>query len=280
MTYATALLHLDSHARMNERADFALRLARKFDSHLVGVASADRNLFELSVATGFAGTVPLAAALEDSRAAALDRARQFSDRAAAVQLESFEAVVDDRDEIDALVGRSLCADLLIVAQPDPLWPDHARARNQLEQVILHSVAPTLVLPCAGQFTDIGANVLVAWNGSPEAARAVVGAMPLLQRARKVNLVRCDTPIDAERADDLALLTLPGDWLRRHGVHVDAWIEATEIDVGNALLSRAADLGADMLVMGAWGHPRWTERMLGGATRTLLASMTVPVLMAH
>jgi nucleotide-binding universal stress UspA family protein len=265
---------------MGERTDYAVRLARRFESHLVGVAAADHSLFGLSVSTGFAGTDSLAGALEASRVAALGRARNFNDRVQALQLKSFETVVDDEEDLEALIVRSGCSDLVIVGQPDPTWPQAKRARAQLEQIVLHSVAPTLVLPYASVFPEVGSHILVAWDGSPEASRAVVGAMPLLQRASRVHLVRCDTPVDIERGESSALLELPREWLGRHGVRIDAWLEETGIDVGDALLSRVADLGVDMLVMGAWGHPRWTERVMGGVTRKVLSTMTVPVLMSH
>ena len=280
MTYATVLLHLDAHPRADERIDVAARLARRFEAHLVGVAAADRSLFALGIATGFAGTHKLAAVVDECRSAALARAQHFVDRIEALEALSYEAVVDDEDDLNALVRRSSCSDLLLVAQPDPAWPDQALARKQLELVVLHSVAPTLVIPHAGEFPEAGSTVLIAWNGSPEAARAVAAAMPFLQRARKVALVRCDSPVEVDRPPLPDELELPRAWLGRHGVRIDAWLEATEIDVGSALLSRVSDFGADLLVMGAWGHPRWTERVLGGVTRTILSSMTVPVLMAH
>ncbi|MEP6502565.1 MAG: universal stress protein [Betaproteobacteria bacterium] len=280
MSYATVLLHLDAHPRANERIDFAARLARRFEAHLVGVAAADRSLFALGVATGFAGTRRLAEAVEESRGAASARARHFVDRAKATASLSFEAVLDEEDDLSALMRRSNCCDLLVVGQPDPAWPGHALARQQLELFVLHSTAPTLVIPHAGEFPDAGSQVLIAWNGSSEAARAVAAAMPLLQRARKVILVRCDTPVDVERPMTSAELDLPREWLGRHGVRVETWLEAAGTDAASALLSRAADFGADLLVMGAWGHARWTERVLGGVTRTILSSMTVPVLMAH
>lgn len=280
MSYATVLLHLDPHPGADERIAFAARLARRFESHLVGVAAADRSLFALGVATGFAGARQLAEVVEACRAAALARGRHFSDRAQAMKLPSFSAAIDEEDDLGALIRRSACCDLLLVAQPDPAWPDHAQARKHLDLVVLHSVAPTLVIPYAGEFPEAGSSVMIAWDGSTEAARAVAAAIPLLQRARKVSLVRCDTQADVERSPLPCELDLPREWLARHGVHVEAWLETTAVNVGSALLSRVSDVGADLLVMGAWGHPRWTERVLGGVTRTILSSMTVPVLMAH
>lgn len=280
MTYATVLLHLDAHPRMNERIDYATRLARRFESHLVGVAAATHSLFGMSVSTGFAGTDSLAAAMESAHVAEIQRSRRFLERVRTSAFKSFETVVEDREDLDALTRRSACADLLIVGQPDPGWPNGARARNLLDQVVQHSVAPVLVIPHAGEFPQVGSHILIAWDGSRGAARAVVGALPLLQRADKVDLIRCASPAELDRDASDSELDLPREWLGRHGLRIDARLEATTVGVGDTLLSRAADRGADMLVMGAWGQPRWAERMLGGVTRTILSSMTLPVLMSH
>lgn len=280
MTYATVVLHLDAHPRMNERIDYAARLARRFESHLVGVAAASHSLFGMSVSTGFSGTDSLAAAIESGHVAEIQRSRHFLERVRASALKSFETVVEDLDDLDALTRRSACADLLIVGQPDPGWPNGARARNLLDQVVQHSVAPVLVIPHAGEFPKVGSHILIAWDGSRGAARAVVGALPLLQRADKVGLIRCEPLAEVDRGDGASELDLPREWLGRHGLRIDARLEATTVGVGDTLLSRAADRGADMLVMGAWGQARWAERMLGGVTRTILSSMTLPVLMSH
>jgi nucleotide-binding universal stress UspA family protein len=122
--------------------------------------------------------------------------------------------------------------------------------------------------------------MVAWDDSREAARAVSDALPLLRRAGQVQVVswneagtEADTRLN-ERMDALR------QWLTWQGVPAETRVETTAVSISDAMLSRAADLGADLVVMGAYGHSRWTERVLGGATRGLLTSMTVPVLMSH
>jgi nucleotide-binding universal stress UspA family protein len=280
MTYATMLLHLEEGPRMRARAEFALRLAQRFESHLVAVAAADRALHEMSLGAGYAGREPLMAVFEASRRAADACADMFRGVARNRIPRDCEVVVDDQDEVGALLDRSCCADLLIVGQPDPLDASAARRRTLLERLVLHSVAPVLVLPATGEWPDVGQRIVVAWNGSPESARAAVGALPLLQRAGKVTLLQCDSQRDTHSEDVAAALELPLQWLARHRVHAEALLEQTGGDVGDALLSRATDLDADLLVMGAWGHPRWTERVLGGTTRRLLASTTLPLLMSH
>jgi len=281
MSYATVLLQLDGHPGLGDRIDQAARLARRFKSHLVGLAAAEHGLFGLGVETGFAGTPQLLQAVEASRAAAFARASEFQERLNTVSTPvSFEAVIDDDDAVTALGRRSTCCDLLIVGQPDPAGPTYARCRDQLERVVLQSMAPTLVVPCKGPHSLAGDNVLIAWDGSHGAARAVVGAMPLLRQARRVHLVRCETGAESDRGVAASAFDLPREWLGRHGVRLEAMLERSDDDVGAALLACAGSLGADLIVMGAWGVPRWAERLMGGTTRSMLASANVPILASH
>jgi nucleotide-binding universal stress UspA family protein len=137
----------------------------------------------------------------------------------------------------------------------------------------------LIVPYAGRFETIGREVLIAWSPRHEAARAMRDALPLLQHAEKVRLVAVASSDDEARQwqRDFADAV---EWLGRHGVKTTASLTVSEVDVGNELLSLAADPGVDLIVMGGYGHTRLREFVLGGATRTLLQSMTVPVLMSH
>ena len=270
MTYATIALHLDHPAGIDERIDAAARLARRFEAHLVGIAAA-----------GPGGAPPFTGAAGKAGVAARARADHFLHRMkAAPNPVSCEAGVVDEDDVDALVRRSACCDLLVLSQPDPAGRDAAHRRDQLDQVVLRSAAPTLVLPFAGRAPLAADNVLVAWDGSHGAARAVAGALPLLRRAGRVCLVRCDTPVEVDADVESSGFDQPRDWLGRHGVRIDARLEHAGLDVGATLLACASDVGADLLVMGAWGQPRWAERLVGGVTRTVLSRMTIPVLMSH
>ena len=140
----------------------------------------------------------------------------------------------------------------------------------------------LVVPYVGAPDIIGNNVVIAWDGGREASRAVADALPILVRARKVTIACLDPSASARGADAVARKRLVA-YLRRHGV--SAGVESDNLDkadirVGDWLLSRVADLDGDLIVMGGYGHSRWREQVLGGATRAVLAEMTVPVLMAH
>ena len=273
--YRSLLVHLDESEHGAARAEVARQLARRFGAHLAGLAPVGR----MPVSMSFTATAALAEALDRVRVQCQRRAEDFVADCHAAGLTSVEALADDEDPVVSLVEHAHCSDLLILGQGE--GPE---TRAVVEQVVLASARPTLILPWAGGLQEtLGERVLIAWNDSPEAARAVADAMPLLCQAREVTVLRCEAPGPA--LDDLGdamrdKLESLRRWLMWHGVDAQVRLDASSIDPGNELLSRAADLGADQLVLGAWGRPRWTERVVGGATRTLLASMTLPVLMSH
>src|SRR5206468_1617267 len=140
--------------------------------------------------------------------------------------------------------------------------------------------PVLVLPYAGRFETVGRRVLVGWNARREAARAVHDALPLLRQAESVTVLAIDPVRGAhghgeEPAADLAL------HLARHGLQVTArQTDSAGLDPADVLLNTAADEGADLIVVGGYGHSRVREVVLGGVTRRLLRTATVPVLISH
>lgn len=281
MTYRSMLVLLDQDPLCAARIDVAIRLARSFEAHLVGLAPT--GLIDVPVMPeiggNFADLTELAWTEMRSRAHAA--AAGMREACAAAGLPSFETVVDENDAAASLVRHAHCSDLAIVSQADPRVRGHAAVQAIVEQAVLYSARPTLVLPYAGHFDPVGQRVLVAWDDSREATRALTDALPLLRRARTVEVVwwneggmADDTPAAQHRLKSLQ------QWLAWQGVMADVAVETTDIPIGEAMLSRAADRGSDLIVMGAYGHARWAESMLGGATRSLLLTMTVPVLMSH
>jgi nucleotide-binding universal stress UspA family protein len=135
-------------------------------------------------------------------------------------------------------------------------------------------------PLRGASRSTGERVLVAWDGGREASRAVGDALPILARAKDVTITTIHRD-EGERIADEAATRRLADYLQSHGI--DAKVDHSsveDISVGEWLLSRSADLGIDLIVMGAYAHTRLRELVLGGVTRTMLQSMTVPVLMSH
>ncbi|MEM1197845.1 MAG: universal stress protein [Pseudomonadota bacterium] len=169
------------------------------------------------------------------------------------------------------------ADLIIAGQT-PTEGFDSFEPEFVENVLMDAGRPMLVVPHEGDFSNIGTHALVAWNASAEAARAVADAVPLLKQAEKATVVWVN-------ADEYEGGNLPGSelghMLSRHDVNVTtAALSTGKWDIGDALLTKANDIGADLVVSGAYGHSRLREYLFGGVTRYLLDKMTVPVLMAH
>jgi nucleotide-binding universal stress UspA family protein len=214
-----------------------------------------------------------------ARNRAEDALARFDAIASATGLASAERRNCQEDEHYALCMQARYADLLVLGQAEAAGGDSSPMRDLPQYVILHCGKPVLVVPYAGEFPSLGQRPLIAWDGSLEASRAVAGAIPLMRRSGKAVLAIFAPEVGShahgeEPGADIAL------FLARHGIKVEVQRHAAPIDIGNAILSLAADLNADLLVMGAYGHSRLREVMVGGATRTVLETMTLPVLMAH
>lgn len=279
MTYRSLLVHLDHDPLAAARIEVATRLARDLDCHLVGVAPT--GMIKLPAADPTASLSEYQAlAWELLRDQAEHAAEHFREACHAAGLKSFEAVVDEADKASSLVRHAHCSDLTVLSQADQAGPGHRRAQELVEQVVLYSARPTLILPYAGRVANLFGTAMVAWDDSREAARALSDALPLLRRSRQVQVVSWNEDAAADSTALRPRLEALRQWLAWQGVPAEIGIESTEIAIGEAMLSRAADLDAELIVMGAYGHARWTEWVLGGATRGLLASMTVPVLMSH
>jgi nucleotide-binding universal stress UspA family protein len=177
-----------------------------------------------------------------------------------------------------MVQASHYVDLVVLGQRDP--EDVLAAdvpRDFVASVVMESGKPALVVPHTGRFGGIGANVLIAWRPTRECARAVEAALPLLQRAGRVHAVSWGEDSFGPAETTFGLVRA----LRWHGIECTTQRYPDEPEkLGGLLLSTAAAQGSDLLVMGAYGHHRVRELLLGGTTRTVLRSMTLPVLLAH
>jgi len=284
MSFKDILVALDTARPARGRVELAAALAERFDAHLIGLyptlpaeAPGRRGYFDY-----FDRSLidPLYREYQQKIAADGDAAQRLFEEIASRRGLSAEwrTAAGYPSEITALHGRY--ADLIVLGQPDPEDTQAMLTRPLPQEVVLAVGRPILVVPYAGTWEEIGRHVLVGWDSSREATRAINDAMPLLAGAEAVTVLAVD-PAGGLAGHgevpgaDIAL------HLARHGV--EATIESTVsagIGAGNTLLSRASDLGADLLVMGAYGHSRVRELLLGGATRTVLESMTLPVLMAH
>ena len=276
MSYKTILVHVDTGKRRSVRIDLACTLAQRFGAHLVGMFAVETQPTPIAPEAA-----PFIAEdlLRQRRAAAEEAGRQFLERMRSRDLATrSDWFAAHGDGFPALCAYARHADLVVAGQPDregdgvPPWFSH--------DLVMTIGRPVLYVPFAGRFDDCGKKVLVPWNRSREAARALWDAMPFLGAAPAVEVVT----FDPEKLTRPIELTPPPDmraYLARHEVNARMTEQPSgAIGIGAAILSRAADSGADLIVMGAYSHSRARELILGGATRELFESMTVPTLMSH
>jgi nucleotide-binding universal stress UspA family protein len=272
------LVHLDGAEGAANRLLMGRRLAVDHQARLAALHAAIPA--GLLVPVGGEG----AAAMSESLAQ-LDTDRRDGSRSAFDAVQGEAGVDASWGELtgvtaeDDFIRAAMLADVVVLGQHDPA----AAALSGMpaafaERVLARSGRPCIVVPYAIPAGGPLATVVVAWKETPEAVRAVVAALPLLRNASRVHVL---TWGGTHAAAPGPLADLPA-WLAAHDVPASAsHSEGGEPgDLGDLLLSRCADLGGDLLVMGCYGHSRAREWLLGGASRTVLSSMTLPVCMAH
>jgi nucleotide-binding universal stress UspA family protein len=273
--YKDILVQIDGARSSEARRQAAAVLAGQFNAHVTGLyviepmqlpAYAEVAIGADLIAQSMRDYERQASEAGQSFRAAMDRAGIANEWRTAEGFTSQKVITHGR-----------YSDIVVLGQADP--DDSADISASLaDEVVLGVGRPVLVVPYIGTRDSIGKRILLAWNGSREAVRALHDAMGLLTRADKVVVMTVDPPKDA--GNHIAGADI-GVHLARHDVKavVNSTI-SNDIDVGDTLLSRAADDDIDLIVMGAYGHSRFRELVLGGATRHMLRNMTVPVLMSH
>ncbi|KWK69842.1 universal stress protein UspA [Burkholderia ubonensis] len=279
MSYKSIVVHLDTSDRAHARLEFALRLARRFGAHLTALSAIyTPEPISFYVMAGSADYFREHRERRDEGVAALERL--FYAETARAKVSGNWGAADARANI-AVPHHARLADLVIVGQSDPNDPETYIDDQFPENLVLSAGRPVLFVPYAGDYPSLGERVLVAWDGSREAVRAPHDAMPFIEHAKRTTVVAVGNGNDPD-----ANVRIPGAdaalMLARYASDVNVLdIECgADASIGDTLLSRAYETGADLLVMGAYGHARWRELVMGGVTRTVLASMTLPVLMSH
>ncbi|MDE2362685.1 MAG: universal stress protein [Hyphomicrobiales bacterium] len=275
MGFKDIMVVLERAADAEPLSEFVHSLAEGFGAHstVVGVVQ------QLPPAPAFMGEFPYEL-VQSAQAAAMKEIAQgyavfekAAPRAGSCDLVKVEPAAGAAPHAIARIARNF--DLTVVVQPE--GPDQSASGLLIEGVLFHSGRPLLALPYIHRGPAKLGRVIVAWDGGAAAARAVSCAMPILKRAGRVEVV---TMINGQRATtDLPGFDITRN-LARHGISAELKTLPRGDDVGALILSYAADENADMLIMGGYGHSRLREFVLGGATRTILASMTLPVFIAH
>jgi nucleotide-binding universal stress UspA family protein len=272
------VLHLSADAEHDVAANYAVSVAEAFGAHLAAVIFGYEPALSPSLA---GGGLPVdfidaqRALAEQAANAAIAKLADAAQRAG-VAVESRLVTASPAGAADIFGHLARRFDLSIVGQtnPDAVGPQDII----IEAALFQSGRPVVIVPYiqrAGLTLD---RVLVCWDAGRPAARALADALPFLHRAKAVEVVTVAT--EALKSDDLPSVDVARH-LARHNLKVDAKrIVSGGTDVANTILSYAADVSADFIVMGAYGHSRLREFILGGVTRGLLSSMTVPTLMSH
>jgi nucleotide-binding universal stress UspA family protein len=267
------IVHVDNTARCARRVEFAAALAARFGGQLAGVYAHD-----------VAVIPPDEGLVEDLGAASAPERIGYDAQVTRVEAEAAEQILRAGSarlktstawhtmvggDADVLVAYARYADLVVVGQTPPGGDDVAA------EVALRSGRPVLIAPHTPDYRLTAERILVAWDASREAARAMHDALPLLRNARRVTVLSVGNLEKAPPGADV------GTHLAHHGVKIEL-VQAHDVqtNAGDFILERAQKLSCDLIVMGAYGHSPWRQRVLGGTTLHVLKRVTMPVLVAH
>jgi nucleotide-binding universal stress UspA family protein len=272
------LVNLAQGVEKDSACEFAASLAAYFGAHMTGLSIA----YEIDVPPFYMGALPtdfIDAQMTENQAAADKATARFKEIAGAA------GVTFDARSLSASLGVAAGSfahmarlyDLTVVAQPNPDLPGPEEVIA--ETVLMESGRAVLMVPYVQKAPFAVDRVVVAWDGGRASARALAESLPLLHRAKTVEVLRV-VQAHAETADEEGPEVVRH--LARH--NLEAVVRTLPVgsgeSVSSAILNEIADRGADLVVMGGYGHSRLRELVLGGVTRDILGSMTVPVLMAH
>ncbi len=274
MAYKDILVHMDNTPLCRLRLQLAAKLAQEQDAHLIALNVRTKPVLPQYIVSQYGSQI--------------ERVRDsYNDEAAREARAAFDAIqtahgvtTEWRDVEGSLVDtvslHARYADITIIGQTE----NDEGERPLADSLVMDVGRPLLIVPSASTIETLGQRIVCAWNGSREATRAIHDALPLLKRSERTHVIAIN-PTGGMAGHG----AIPGAdiclHLSRHGVNaVCEHIKSEDLNVGQMLLSRAADEYADLIVMGAYGRSRLREMVLGGATRHLLRHMTVPVLMSH
>lgn len=274
MTLKTLLVHVEDTPAGKARLEAAIALASEKDAHLAGLGIRPPEPIPAYGAAVMPQQLVRDISKEyDEHMSALRKHFEEKLRQAGREASSeWRAVTGEPEDSVSLHGRY--SDLIVLG-PIGLKQVPDAFRDLAESVILESGRPVLVVPEAGTSKPIGKNILVAWDGSREAARAVADSLPFLRESDKVTLLS----VNVEKAHELPGASISAH-LDRHGINVEMDSQTSQKATGDTIIEQARKRDCDMIVTGAYGHARWRQIVLGGVTNTLLRRSPLPVFMSH
>lgn len=272
-------IHLSNDDACTRRIDAGLQLAKEHGAEVIGIYPADGvagHYYDESI-------IPqdIRKVLRNRRDEFREIVRtKFLERAASAGVKAeWRAPKGEADEVLALHARY--CDILVMSKAERVDSVASIIPNLPEAVVMAAGRPVLMIPNAGSIATIGRRILYCWDQRREAARAFTDATPFFKRCEELAVLEIDRDERAFQDNDLHeddfinFCVSQGYPKPKHLVK-----NSDDIGVGNVILNTASDLGSDLIVMGAYGHSRMRQWVMGGASRTLLSSMTVPVLLAH
>ena len=267
----SVMLHVNEDAGQEARLLAALALVRQHGARPTCIQVTP--MLDFVVTDPFGGMYEVATLFEHLAKEAV-KARTRSEARLANEGVEWEWSIHNGDVAGTIVQRSQLADLIVLSQADSARGAQSHPLALVADVAVHARAPVLAVPITGPTFDPSGVAVVAWNGAPEAAHAVRAALPMLQQASAVHVITLDEnegfPMDDVRR-----------YLKIHGITAECTEHRLDgKQVGEALCLAAAQHKAAYLVMGAYGHSRFREAVLGGVSRYMLAHSTVPLLLAH
>lgn len=271
----TILVHLADDDHHRTRLDVALRLAQQHGAHLVALFITFPVGMPAAIAGRGASSVFLAEARESARRKAEQLRQEFEQRCREASL-GHTWVVEDGEHLEALTRHAHVADMTIVSQSTEGSYLEDRVRTRLaEEITLVSGSPVLLLPRIDPIPAFAQHIMVAWHPNREAVRALRDSLPFLRAAHRVSVVSVgETRQETDSEHEVVA------HLHRHEVKARAVQVPEDDNIGPKLLATAEKLGCDMMVMGAYGHSRVRELLLGGATRHVFRHTRIPVLLSH
>jgi len=280
MALKNILVQFEATPAGRRRLDVACMLARQNEAHLTGVFVVDPLAMGSQLYADDLGLMRLTEQfVNDARLAAEAAEIDFRARTATAGITAHWENLEG-SAAEMLTARARCMDLTILGQTDPDDPAPTANGITLEQVVFGSGRPVLMVPYVGEFPTIGRNVLIGWTPRRETARAAHDALAAIVPGASVCLATIvDNPHDIDQRGHLTN-GIKGHFTR-HGMKATGQeLVSGGIEAADVLLNVAADINADLLVIGAYGHSRLREFVMGGVTRSLLRQATVPILMSH
>lgn len=278
MNYASMIVCLDNRAASDQRLDFAIQLANQHQAHLTGLHLSYGPLASLIAFDAYGQMSDIALEWEltvekNQQSSKTDFMNKAKQAGLNCDWDCYRST-----ELKKVLARARVADIAIIGQVPANIVDNDIGSGFYTQFIINLGKPVLLLPNKAKISTHFKTIIVAWDGGRESTRAIADALPFLRAANLVYVMTAATKKDPDKKlPDVDIAA----FLSRHGVKVEIEkVDNITIEAVEWILSRASEVKADLLVMGAYGHNRFNEFILGGMTRTVMQTMPLPVLMSH